>query len=140
MILCLVGEKRFNASLLLYNLNIYLFSNKVGASLVKHLHAFVKDVEPSIEEWEAGVQFLVEAGQWSYHPEKRHEWMFLSDTLGVTMLVDCINHRKKAANSTEWTVQVRISKSLMVKTEFSGKSGHHFSIIFPFCIYNRVGE
>ena len=79
---------------------------------MKHLHGFVKDVEPSIEEWEAGIQFLVEAGQWSYRPEKRHEWMFLSDTLGVTMLVDCINHRKNAGNSTEWTVQVGDLQSL----------------------------
>jgi hypothetical protein len=35
----------------------------------------------------------------------RHEWMLLSDTLGVTMLVDCINHRKSAPGSTEATVQ-----------------------------------
>ena len=91
----------------IFKLTFFCLSKKVGSSLVQHLHAFVKDVEPSIEEWEAGIQFLVEAGQWSYQPEKRHEWMFLSDTLGVTMLVDCINHRKHALNSTEWTVQVR---------------------------------
>ena len=92
---------------------------------MKHLHAFVKELEPTIDEWEQGVQFLVEAGQWSYKPEKRHEWMFLSDTLGVTMLVDCINHRKKAGNSTEWTVQVikvqEILKSILkIKGPFHG--------------------
>ena len=48
-------------------------------------------------EWEAGVDFLLRAGQISFDPKKRHEWMFLSDTLGVTMLVDCINHRRRSA-------------------------------------------
>ena len=33
--------------------------------------------------------------------------MLLSDTLGVTSLVNCLNHRLAgAAGSTEWTVQV----------------------------------
>ena len=32
--------------------------------------------------------------------------MLLSDTLGVTSLVNCLNHRLAGAGSTEWTVQV----------------------------------
>jgi hypothetical protein len=32
--------------------------------------------------------------------------MLVSDTLGVTMLVDCINHRRSDPRATEWTVQV----------------------------------
>lgn len=79
---------------------------QIGSALVNHLHAFVKEVEPSQAEWEQGIKFLLEAGQWSHKPEVRHEWMLLSDTLGVTMLVDCLNHRKMTGGaSTEWTVQ-----------------------------------
>ena len=77
----------------------------VAESLIKHLHGFIKDIEPSNEEWEDAMKFLVKLGQWSSCPEKRHELMLVSDTLGVTMLVDCINHRLNNPNATEWTVQ-----------------------------------
>ena len=51
------------------------------------------------------MEFLVKLSQWSCEPAKRHELMLVSDTLGVTMLVDCINHRKMDPRATEWTVQ-----------------------------------
>jgi hypothetical protein len=51
------------------------------------------------------MDFLVKLSQWSHKPAKRHELMLVSDTLGVTMLVDCINHRKMDPRATEWTVQ-----------------------------------
>jgi len=60
-------------------------------SLTRHLHAFVHEIEPSEDEWERAVAFLVRAGKMSDHV--RHELILLSDTLGVTMLVDAINHR-----------------------------------------------
>ena len=73
----------------------------VAEALVRHLHGFVKDVSPSIEEWEQAVEYLVRLGQFSADAHKggRHEWMLVSDTLGCTMLVDCINHRKSCAPS-----------------------------------------
>jgi hypothetical protein len=136
----------------------------VAEALIRNLHRFVKDVEPTNEEWESAMAFLVKLGQvcvwlvtvvvlvmvlvmimimmviydvcvlptprppivptlctavdavklatgncsrpcpscthavelsggvpaqWSAEPEKRHELMLVSDTLGVTMLVDC---------------------------------------------------
>jgi hypothetical protein len=77
----------------------------VAEALVRNLHRFVKDCEPSNEEWEEAMDFLVKLSQWSHEPAKRHELMLVSDTLGVTMLVDCINHRKMDPRATEWTVQ-----------------------------------
>ncbi|MGH6610056.1 MAG: dioxygenase, partial [Burkholderiaceae bacterium] len=62
-------------------------------SLVQHVHAFVRDVEPTEEEWWAAVRFLTVAGQMC--DEKRQELILLSDTLGVSMLVDAINHRQR---------------------------------------------
>jgi len=63
----------------------------VAQSLVKHLHGFVRDVEPSFEEWQAAINFLTRIGQMC--DGKRQEFILLSDTLGVSMLVDAINHR-----------------------------------------------
>jgi hydroxyquinol 1,2-dioxygenase len=64
---------------------------EVSVALVRHLHAFVRDVEPTEAEWEAGIRFLTETGQMC--SATRQEFILLSDTLGVSMLVDAINHR-----------------------------------------------
>lgn len=70
-------------------------------SLVRHLHAFVREVELTEEEWLAGIQFLTATGQKC--DDKRQEFILLSDTLGVSMLVDALNHRKPLG-TTESTV------------------------------------
>jgi len=74
---------------------------EVMTSLVKHLHAFVREVRPTQEEWFTGVKFLTETGHWC--DDKRQEFILMSDTLGVSMLVDFINYGK-TANATESTV------------------------------------
>jgi catechol 1,2-dioxygenase len=70
-------------------------------SLVRHVHDFVKDVELSEDEWSAAISFLTETGQTS--DEVRQEFILLSDVLGVSMLVETINHRVRGA-VTESTV------------------------------------
>jgi len=67
---------------------------EIVASLVRHLHAFVREVEPTEAEWLAGVRFLTAVGQMC--DARRQEVILLSDTLGVSILVDAINHRKPA--------------------------------------------
>lgn len=64
---------------------------EVMQSLVRHLHSFVREVEPTFEEWQAAIGFLTRTGQMC--DDKRQEFILLSDTLGVSMLVDAINHR-----------------------------------------------
>jgi hydroxyquinol 1,2-dioxygenase len=70
-------------------------------SLVSHLHAFIKDVEPTTKEWEAAIEFLTRTGQMC--SGTRQEFILLSDVLGVSMLVDAINHRRPDG-ATENTV------------------------------------
>jgi hydroxyquinol 1,2-dioxygenase len=73
---------------------------EVLGSLVRHLHGFVREVEPTFEEWERAIGFLTATGQKC--DDTRQEFILLSDVLGVTMLVDAINHRTatKATDST----------------------------------------
>ncbi|MFN3224843.1 MAG: intradiol ring-cleavage dioxygenase [Hyphomicrobiales bacterium] len=73
----------------------------VMASLVQHLHAFAKDVELTQEEWGVAIDFLTRTGQMC--DENRQEFILLSDTLGLSMLVDAINHRRPSG-ATENTV------------------------------------
>jgi protocatechuate 3,4-dioxygenase beta subunit len=70
-------------------------------SLVKHLHAFAKDVELTQGEWAAAIDFLTRTGQMC--DGNRQEFILLSDVLGVSMLVDAINHRRPSG-ATENTV------------------------------------
>ena len=74
---------------------------EIMASVVTHLHAVVREVEPTMEEWMAAIQFLTQTGQMC--DDKRQQFILLSDTLGVSMLVDAINHRKPSG-ATESTV------------------------------------
>lgn len=70
--------------------------------LVKHLHAFIREVEPTEQEWVEAIEFLTKTGHLC--DEERQEFILLSDTLGVTMLVDAINHQTSDPNITESTV------------------------------------
>ena len=61
------------------------------SSLVRHLHAFVRDTEPTIAEWERAIEFLTATGQKC--DDQRQEFILLSDVLGISMLVETINNR-----------------------------------------------
>jgi len=74
---------------------------QISEALVRHLHAFVKEIEPTEAEWEQAIALLTETGHLC--DERRQEFILLSDTLGVSTLVDAINHRN-AGESTETTV------------------------------------
>ncbi|MEN3291410.1 MAG: hydroxyquinol 1,2-dioxygenase [Burkholderiales bacterium] len=70
-------------------------------SLVQHLHAFARDVRLSEAEWFAAIRFLTGVGHIT--DDKRQEFILLSDTLGLSMLVTAQNNAKPAA-CTESTV------------------------------------
>lgn len=74
---------------------------QIMSSLIRHMHDFVRDVEMTEEEWFEAIKFLTSTGQKC--DDKRQEFILLSDTLGVSMLVDAINHRKPGG-ATESTV------------------------------------
>jgi catechol 1,2-dioxygenase len=65
--------------------------------LTRHLHAAVKEIEPTQEEWLRAIMFLTDTGHMCN--EWRQEFILLSDVLGVSMLVDAINNRKPSGAS-----------------------------------------
>ncbi|MEU9279525.1 dioxygenase [Streptomyces sp. NPDC048342] len=67
---------------------------EILGSLVRHLHAFVREVELTAEEWAQGVDFLTRTGHMC--TPARQEFILLSDVLGVTMLVDALGNRRPA--------------------------------------------
>ena len=80
---------------------------EVLASLVRHLHAFVKDTRLTEDEWAAGVRFLTETAQ--RRDDTQEELVLLSDVLGVSSLVDLVNHASEPEGAvtapTETTIE-----------------------------------
>jgi len=70
-------------------------------SLIAHLHAFATEVGLTQDEWNAGIEFLTATGHIT--DANRQEFILLSDTLGLSMLVDLIDHRTDQGE-TESTV------------------------------------
>jgi protocatechuate 3,4-dioxygenase beta subunit len=69
--------------------------------LVSHVHDFARETRLSTDEWMAAIQFLTKVGQIS--SDVRQEFILLSDVIGLSLLVDSIDH-PKPASSTEGTV------------------------------------
>jgi protocatechuate 3,4-dioxygenase beta subunit len=76
-------------------------TKEILAALIQHLHAFIREVNLTEEEWLAGIQFLTATGQKC--DDKRQEFILLSDTLGATTMKDIINNRKPPG-MTEYTI------------------------------------
>jgi hydroxyquinol 1,2-dioxygenase len=66
--------------------------------LVRHLHAFARETELTIPEWEQAIGFLTATGHKC--DDERQEFILLSDVLGLSMLVETINHAEGGTEST----------------------------------------
>lgn len=74
---------------------------EVMSVIVRHLHDAVREAAITTDEWASAIRFLTEVGHTC--TDWRQEFVLLSDTLGVSMLVDARNN-DRAAGSTENTV------------------------------------
>ena len=82
---------------------------QVMTAFIDHLHTFIREVDLTEAEWAAAVDFLMQTGKGS--TERRNEFVLLSDTLGVSMLVVQLAQARKSATlkgataATEATVE-----------------------------------
>jgi hydroxyquinol 1,2-dioxygenase len=74
---------------------------EVLQALVRHVHAFAREVQLTEAEWAAAIDFLTRTGQTC--SDTRQEFILLSDVLGLSMQVIGINH-PPSGGSTESTV------------------------------------
>jgi hydroxyquinol 1,2-dioxygenase len=66
--------------------------------LVRHLHNAMREMRPSISEWETAVDFLTRTGQKC--DDTRQEFVLLSDVLGISSLVETLNHHEGGTDAT----------------------------------------
>jgi hydroxyquinol 1,2-dioxygenase len=79
---------------------------EIISAVVRHAHALVREVDLKPEEWMAAIQFLTRVGQTC--DDKRQEFILLSDTLGLSMLVVQLDQARRSRDlkgATEATVQ-----------------------------------
>ncbi|GAA3698498.1 protocatechuate 3,4-dioxygenase subunit beta [Arthrobacter ginkgonis] len=70
-------------------------------SLVKHLHAFIRDVRLTEAEWNKAIEFLTAVGHIT--DDRRQEFILLSDVFGASMQTVNVNN-EAYGNATEATV------------------------------------
>ena len=75
---------------------------EVMMALIKHLHGFVREIEPSPKEWFAAIEWLTRVGKMC--DDRRQEFILTSDVFGVSMLVDALNNRLESG-ATPTTVE-----------------------------------
>lgn len=71
-------------------------------SLTENLHNFVRDIDPTMAEWEVAIDYLTRVGHMC--DNQRQEFMLLSDVLGVTNLVEQLESRRTNVGTTPTTV------------------------------------
>jgi hydroxyquinol 1,2-dioxygenase len=108
---------------------------QIMLGLVKHLHAFVKEVELTEAEWFQAIETLTEAGRMC--SDKRQEFILFSDTLGVSMVVDLLSHRKPDG-ATESTVFGPFHRLGAPELPAGGNMAHHDKTGTPTLVSGRV--
>lgn len=76
-------------------------AGEIARAAIKHLFAFAEEVGLTREEWFSGIGFLTATGHMC--SEQRQEFILLSDTLGLSMLIEMIN-QDGAPGTTDPTV------------------------------------
>ena len=72
-------------------------NRQIMASLLRHAHAFCKENKITHQEFIAGCEWLLRAGQIS--DDKRNEFILIGDILGIEVLVDMLDHTVTAGES-----------------------------------------
>src|SRR5579862_5335263 len=108
---------------------------EIMLALIRYLHAFVKDVQLTEAEWFQAIEILTRAGQMC--SDKRQEFILFSDTLGVSMVVDLISHRKPDG-ATESTVFGPFHRLNAPEMPYGGNIAHLDKTGTPALIAGRV--
>jgi hydroxyquinol 1,2-dioxygenase len=71
---------------------------EIMESAVRHLHAFAREVNLTPAEWIKGIEFMTKVGQMC--TPARQEFILLSDTIGLSALVNIMHDKTKIEEAT----------------------------------------
>ncbi|MBV9504341.1 MAG: hydroxyquinol 1,2-dioxygenase [Acidobacteriia bacterium] len=114
---------------------------EIIAALVRHLHAFAREVDLTPEEWLNGIKFLTSVGQKC--TEFRQEFILLSDTLGMSSLVNAMHDRRALEDGTKSSLlgpfYRQDSPTLPLGASIAGKGKQPDTVIYG-SVVNTAGE
>jgi catechol 1,2-dioxygenase len=73
-------------------------TREIVAGVIRHLHDCARELRLTPDEWKIGIDFLAAAGHLT--DDKRNEFILLSDTLGLSALVDLMSHSGERATAS----------------------------------------
>lgn len=114
---------------------------QIVRALTNHLHDFAREVKLTPEEWLAGIEFLTAVGHIT--DEKRQEFILLSDTLGLSALVDLMANRKGESTATDSSLLGPFFRQGAPKFPMDGDISHGASgekLIVAGRVLNTAGE
>jgi hydroxyquinol 1,2-dioxygenase len=113
----------------------------IMASLVRHLHAFAREVDLTPEEWLEAIKFLTAVGQKC--TAHRQEFILLSDTLGLSALVNALHDKRGLEPATKSSLlgpfyrqdapMMKLGDSIISKSEGS-------EVVFYGQVVNSAGK
>jgi catechol 1,2-dioxygenase len=74
---------------------------RIVTDLLRHLHAYVKEVRPTDAEYESAWTFLNDMAKWT--SGERNEFLTLADVVGISQLIEILNH-ERAKSSVGYSV------------------------------------
>ena len=79
---------------------------EITMALAKHFHAFIREIEPTDEEFEKACEFVVGLGKAT--SEAKNEAILASDILGASTLITLINDQKRAVKSGKYKTEAAL--------------------------------
>ena len=70
---------------------------EIISALIRHVHAFAEEVQLTGDEWRRGIEFLTQTGKKC--DGIRQEFILLSDTLGLSIMLDAIHRQHDVTES-----------------------------------------
>jgi hydroxyquinol 1,2-dioxygenase len=105
---------------------------QIISAVVRHAHALVREVDLQPGEWMAAIEFLTKVGQTC--DDKRQEFILLSDTLGISMLVVQLEQARRSAAA----LADRAAKALPTEATVQGPFYWQGSPVLP--LGSDIGE
>ncbi|HEY1759673.1 MAG TPA: dioxygenase [Bryobacteraceae bacterium] len=112
---------------------------EIMSALVRHLHAFAREVDLTPEEWLDGIKFLTAVGQTC--TPYRQEFILLSDTLGLSSLINALHDRRAGPDASTTGTKTSLLGPFYRQDSPSRKLGDLIADADggpQICIYGRV--
>jgi hydroxyquinol 1,2-dioxygenase len=111
---------------------------EIMASAVKHLHAFARDVNLTPGEWIKGIEFMTMVGKTC--TSARQEFILLSDTLGLSALVNGLHDKTAVEEGTHTSLLGPFYREASPKLAAGSQIARHVKPGTECILYGRVTD